>query len=243
VSGGADQVGLVLVSHVASIADGLRALVAQMAPDVSVAPAGGTDDAGIGTSFDLVLAAVEEADTGAGVVVLYDLGSGLLTTETALEMLDDDLRSRVRIADAPLVEGAIAAGVEAQGGGDLAAVLGAAEAAGGVAAAGGSDAAEAAAGTGGAADGTLRATATLVNKVGLHARPAGALVRALADVDADLTVGRPGDPGVNARSVLSVIGLGLGNGEQVEYTASGPDAEQALDTAVELTRQRFGDPE
>jgi phosphotransferase system HPr-like phosphotransfer protein len=56
-------------------------------------------------------------------------------------------------------------------------------------------------------------------------------------------VGRPGDDGVNARSVLSVIALGLGNGQQVEYAATGPDARRALDTAVELTRNRFGDAE
>lgn len=185
-----------------------------------------------------MLAAIQSADTGGGVVVLYDLGSALLTAETALDLLDDDVRERVGIADGPLVEGAIAAGVEAQGGGDLAAVLAAGESAGG-----GGGSAEAAPPGGESADDTVRATTALVNKVGLHARPAGALVRALADLNADLTVGRPGDPGVNARSVLSVIGLGLDNGQEVEYTANGPDAQQALDTAVELTRERFGDPE
>jgi phosphotransferase system HPr (HPr) family protein len=48
---------------------------------------------------------------------------------------------------------------------------------------------------------------------------------------------------VNARSVLSVISLGLANGQQVEFSASGPDAQQALDTATRLTRERFGDEE
>jgi dihydroxyacetone kinase phosphotransfer subunit len=239
----ASRVGLVLVSHVAAIAEGLRILVAQMAPDVGVEPAGGTDDGRIGTSFDLVVAALGRADTGEGAVVLYDLGSALLTTETALDLLDDQARARVRIADAPLVEGAIAAGVEAQGGGHLSAVVAAAESAGGPApradvepAAGRPDRPD-------GSDGVLRASATLVNAVGLHARPAGALARALVGLDADVRVGRPGDDGVNARSVLSVIALGLGNGQQVEYAATGPDARRALDTAVELTRNRFGDAE
>lgn len=240
------RVGLVLVSHVAAIAEGLRDLVAQMAPDVAVEPAGGTDDGGIGTSFDLVAAALGQADNGAGVVVLYDLGSALLTTETALDLLDDRARARVRVADSPLVEGAIAASVEAQGGGDLSAVVAAAESAAGLR--GGADPADTAepahtADPADTADDVLRASATLVNAVGLHARPAGALARALAGLDADIRVGRPGDDGVNARSVLSVIALGLGNGQQVEYAATGPDARQALDTAVELTRNRFGDPE
>jgi dihydroxyacetone kinase phosphotransfer subunit len=233
-----ERIGLVLVSHVAGIADGLRDLVSQMAPDVTVTPAGGTDDGGIGTSFDLVAAALEQADSGAGAVVVYDLGSALLTTETALELLDDAARARVRVAEAPLVEGAIAAAVEAQGGGDLDAVLAAAESAGGAAPQ--TDAADP--GNGRSED-RLRATETLVNKVGLHARPAGALARALSSLDADVRVGRPGDDGVNARSVLSVIALGLENGHEVEFAASGPDARQALDTATRLTRERFGDEE
>ncbi len=254
------RIGLVLVSHVSGIADGVRDLVGQMAPDVTVTPAGGTDDDGIGTSFDRVAAALEQADAGAGAVVLYDLGSALLTTETALDLLDDEARARVRVAEAPLVEGAIAAAVEAQGGGDLAAVLAAAESAGGGAPpveAGGSgtvpgadsradsraDARADARGAGSGSDDRLRTSETLVNKVGLHARPAGALARALSALDADVRVGRPGDEGVNARSVLSVIALGLENGQQVEFSASGPDAQQALDTATRLTRERFGDEE
>jgi len=241
------HIGLVLVSHVSGIADGVRDLVGQMAPDVTVTPAGGTDDDGIGTSFDRVAAALEQADAGAGAVVLYDLGSALLTTETALDLLDDGARARVRVAEAPLVEGAIAAAVEAQGGGDLAAVLAAAESAGRGAPpvqAGGSGTVPAADSRAGSrADDRLRTSETLVNKVGLHARPAGALARALSALDADVRVGRPGDEGVNARSVLSVIALGLENGQQVEFSASGPDAQQALDTATRLTRERFGDEE
>ncbi len=230
-------VGLVLVSHVPALAEGLRVLVAQMAPAVAVEPAGGTDDGQVGTSFDRVEAALGRADSGDGVVVLYDLGSALLTTETALEVLDDTARDRVRVAEAPFVEGAVAAGVEAQGGGDLAAVLAAAEAAGGA-----GDGGDTGAGDTDRAD-WLRATAELVNKVGLHARPAGVLVRALADLDAEVRVGRPGDEPVNARSVLAVIALGLQRGQQVEYSATGPDGQQALDTALRLTRERFGDPE
>ena len=242
-AGAGSRVGLVLVSHVAAIAEGLRDLVAQMAPEVGVEPAGGADDGGIGTSFDLVVAALGRADTGDGAVVLYDLGSALLTTETALDLLDDRARVRVRIADAPLVEGAIAAGVEAQGGGDLSAVVAAAESAGGSAPRADGEPATGLPDRPDGADGVLRASATLVNAVGLHARPAGALARALAGLDADVRVGRPGADGVNARSVLSVIALGLGNGQQVEYAATGPDARQALDTALELTRNRFGDAE
>ena len=78
------------------------------------AAAGGTDDGRIGTSFDRVTAAIAEADPVRGVVVLCDLGSAILTAETALDFLDDEQRDRVRIVDAPLVEGGVAASVAAE---------------------------------------------------------------------------------------------------------------------------------
>ena len=111
-------VGLVFVSHSAKIAEGLVDLARQMAPDVALVAAGGTDDGGIGTSFDLVTAAIAQAESGDGVVMLCDLGSAILTAETALDFLDDDARSRVSIVDAPLVEGGVAAAVAAQTGRD-----------------------------------------------------------------------------------------------------------------------------
>src|SRR5689334_13142688 len=104
-----ERVGLVLVSHSAAIAEGLAALAGQMAPSTTLVPAGGTDDGGIGTSFDRVSAALAEAESGSGVVVLCDLGSAYLTAETALDFLDDEARASVRIVQAPLVEGAVAA--------------------------------------------------------------------------------------------------------------------------------------
>src|SRR5690606_16795974 len=109
-------VGLVLVSHVEQLSAGVRTLAGQMAPEVTIATAGGTDDGGVGTSFDKVQAALDEAETGDGAIVLYDLGSAQMTAELALDMLDDERRARVRLVDAPLVEGALAAAVAAQHG-------------------------------------------------------------------------------------------------------------------------------
>ena len=124
-------VGLILVSHSGDLARGSAELARQMAPSVSIAAAGGTEDGGIGTSFDAITAAISSADTGGGAVLLYDLGSALLTAETALEFLDPDEAARIRIVDAPLVEGAVAAAVTAESGADLEAVAAAAAAAGG----------------------------------------------------------------------------------------------------------------
>ncbi|MEU3919876.1 dihydroxyacetone kinase phosphoryl donor subunit DhaM [Streptomyces sp. NPDC029004] len=118
-------VGIVLVSHSAELAAGLRLLVEQIGSDtVPLATAGGTDDGRIGTSYDLVLAAIGRADRGAGVVVLPDLGSSVLTARTVLE---DHPRTDVTIVDAPFVEGAVAAVVTAVSGADLKTVANAAK--------------------------------------------------------------------------------------------------------------------
>ncbi|MGW0552650.1 dihydroxyacetone kinase phosphoryl donor subunit DhaM [Streptomyces sp. NPDC002926] len=118
-------VGIVLVSHSAELAAGLRLLVEQIGSDtVPLATAGGTDDGRIGTSYDLVLAAIRHADRGAGVVVLPDLGSSVLTARTVLE---DHPGTDVTIVDAPFVEGAVAAVVTAASGADLKTVANAAK--------------------------------------------------------------------------------------------------------------------
>jgi dihydroxyacetone kinase phosphotransfer subunit len=119
------EVGIVLVSHSARLADGAADLAAQVSGGmVTVAAAGGTDDGGLGTSAAKVERAVRRADGGAGVLVLADLGSAVLTVRAMLGDLPD---VTVALADAPFVEGAVAATVTAAGGADLTAVVKAAE--------------------------------------------------------------------------------------------------------------------
>ncbi len=84
----------------------------------AVEVAAGTDDGGLGTDAVAISAAMTAADAGDGVVVLMDLGSAVMSAETALELLDDDVRSRVLLSPAPLVEGLIGAVVVAAGGAD-----------------------------------------------------------------------------------------------------------------------------
>lgn len=221
-------VGLVLVSHSAKIAQGLSELAAQMAPTVALVPAGGTDDDGIGTSFERVADGIAQADSGAGVVVLCDLGSAILTAETAIDFLDDELRSRVLIADAPLVEGAVSAAVAAQTGADLVQVRRAAESAGGVAAA--EPEAPVA-----AADGPVR-TARLINPNGLHARPAADFVTLASTFAARVNAN-----GKDATSLLGVMSLGLLKGDVVTISASGADAQDAVDALAALVESGFGE--
>jgi PTS hybrid protein len=110
------MVGIVVVSHSRDIASGTVSLAAQMAgPDVAIHGAGGTPDGGLGTDAELVSAAIEAADGGDGVVVLGDLGSAILTVRAVLEAANGDA-GHVRLLDAPLVEGAVAAAVTASAG-------------------------------------------------------------------------------------------------------------------------------
>jgi PTS hybrid protein len=117
-------VGLVIVSHSAKLADGVVELASQMARDVQLRAAGGTDDGRIGTSFDKVSAAITELrEAGLDVAILTDLGSATMTVDSVLEFLDEDEAAHVKFSDGPLVEGAVSAAVTAQVGGDLDAVV------------------------------------------------------------------------------------------------------------------------
>ncbi|MGJ5893070.1 dihydroxyacetone kinase phosphoryl donor subunit DhaM [Streptomyces niveiscabiei] len=116
-------VGIVLVSHSAAVAESVADLARGLVGDgtaVPVAAAGGTEGGGFGTSAALITRAAAEVDRGAGVAVLADLGSAVLTVKALLE--DDELPHDIRLLDAPFVEGAIAAAVTAATGADLTAV-------------------------------------------------------------------------------------------------------------------------
>ena len=127
--------GIVIVSHSWKIAEGVRDLVLEMAHDWEdkIIAAGGLDDEdkSIGTDVEKIMTAISHANKNAdngGVVVLADMGSGVMSAETAIDLLlDSENDIKVKIADAPLVEGTVCAAVEASGGGDLDAVLKAAE--------------------------------------------------------------------------------------------------------------------
>jgi dihydroxyacetone kinase phosphotransfer subunit len=114
------MVGIVLVSHSAKIAEGTKDLADQMVQGrVRVLAAGGTAGGYMGTDATLVAQSVVAVDDGDGVVILMDLGSAVLSAETALELLPAGLAMRVRLCDAPFVEGAVAAAVEASLGSTL----------------------------------------------------------------------------------------------------------------------------
>lgn len=123
------MVGIVIVSHSWKIAEGVCDLAREMAQEHhGIIPAGGLEDGSIGTDATRIMNAVLEADSGDGVVIVADIGSSIMSAETAIELLADDGQEvEVRIADAPIVEGTICAAVEAVSNSPLDVVLASAE--------------------------------------------------------------------------------------------------------------------
>lgn len=236
------RVALVLVSHSAELARGAAELAEQMAPDVLIRGVGGGPDGGLGTSLDAVQKALADVLTiladdapDGGVVVLGDLGSSVLTVESALE-LDDSLAGHVVLARAPFVEGAVAAAVTAHGGADLGTVLESANASVRMFAA--IEAAQSPEASGPASDGEGEnaRTVTVRNPLGLHARPAALVSRKVAELGAAVTI-----DGVDASSVLQLMALGATQGREVRVEATGERAAEAVATVVEMIEAGFGE--
>ncbi len=117
------MVGIVIVSHSADLAKGVCEMAAAIAgPEVALVPVGGDAKGGLGTDHQKIMAAIQQAQSGNGVVVLADLGSAVLSATTAIRQLGGAVKARACIADAPLVEGAVSAAVEASMDSDMQAV-------------------------------------------------------------------------------------------------------------------------
>ena len=113
------RVGLIVVSHSRALALAAVTLAGEMlhGRPLTIEVAAGLDDTTFGTDAVSIMQAIERADSPAGVVVLMDLGSAVLSAELALDLLQDSsIRDRVTLSPAPLVEGLIVAAVAAAGG-------------------------------------------------------------------------------------------------------------------------------
>ena len=242
VVGSASRVGIVFVSHSEKIAIGLLELARQMAPTVRLIAAGGTDSAGIGTSFEKISDAITEANSGDGVVILCDLGSAILTAETARDFLAESEQHRVRIVDAPLVEGGVAAAVAAETGGDLDAVVAAAQSAlqpnsGSLLPTRHDEARDDALVSADApVTGVISRTVILINKDGLHARPAAEFVNLASTFSVPITVN-----GTDANSLLSIMSLGLARGSTVQLSSTDLTAWPAINALADLLQSGFGE--
>ena len=238
------MIHLIIVSHHPDIARGIAALAAQMsaAPD-TIHTAAGIDDADnpIGTDAVRIMQTLLEADNPDGILILVDLGSAILSAQTALDLLDDPaLAARCRISAAPLVEGAISAAVAASSGADLETVAREATQALAAKQASLGESAPASA-TPVVAPSGDSTTITLTNRDGLHARPAARLVAALTPYRARLVLSC-GDKQADGKSLNQLALLQARCGDRLTLHADGDDAAAALQTFRDLAAANFGDP-
>ncbi len=248
-------VGLVIVSHSAKLAAGIVELAGQMTQEAApIAAAGGAADEVLGTSPDKILAAIDAVAGPDGVLILLDLGSAILSAEMALEMLEPERREHIALSFAPLVEGAVAAALEASLGRSLGEVRQAAEntarreqlqmlkplsAAEETSTAAGAPATEqVSAPPPGAAPEYSEAQLVLNNPTGLHARPASLFVQTAHRFNASIQALSRGRQ-AQASSITAVLSLGARQGDTLTIRASGPEAEQALDALSTLVRANF----
>lgn len=240
------MIGIVIVSHSHALAHAAADIAREMlhGRTANIAIAAGLDETTFGTDAVQVQTAIDEVDSPDGVLVLMDLGSAVLSAELALDLLDPDIAARVRLCAAPLVEGLVAAAVAAAGGASLTEV----EAEAAAALAGkqahlqqDADASTADAPTDDAAEPQARGTFTVTNAHGLHARPAARLAAEIRTLDArvqlrNITTGSAVVPG---SSLSRVATLGALAGHEVEVTATGSQAREAVDHVVALAARKF----
>src|SRR2546421_11453224 len=239
-------VGLVIVSHSAQLANGVAELAGQMTQGATpIAAAGGGVDNILGTSAEKIQAAIQAVDGPDGVLVLLDLGSAILSAEMALELLNSE-QQHVMLSFAPLVEGAIAAAIEASLGHTLVEVKQAAEKTASVEQlqqlkplSSAYEEAEAAVPPPPPAQSDVREMQlTLTNPTGLHARPASLFVQTAGRYDARIEVlgrGRQAE----ATSIIGVLALGIRKGDTITLRASGKEAEVALEVLRDLNLANF----
>lgn len=240
------NVGLVVVSHSHALALAAVALASEMVQGraVNIAVAAGLDETTFGTDAVRIKEAIEEVDGPAGVVVLMDMGSAVLSAELALDLLDDQsARDRVVLSPAPIVEGLIVAAVAAAGGAGRREV--AAEASGALMA-------KAAHLTEPLETTTENSVGqpiadevvgvfTVANEHGLHARPAARLVSEVRALDASVRLRNltTGSGPVPASSLTRVATLDARRSHQIEIRASGPQAKEAVERLLTLAGRLF----
>jgi phosphoenolpyruvate-protein phosphotransferase/dihydroxyacetone kinase phosphotransfer subunit len=238
-------IGIVIIAHSDKLAQSVAELALEMGPDVPIAATGGTPDGGFGTNIELIRQAIESVYSDDGVLILMDLGSAIYTTGMAIEALPAKRRSNVRLCEAPLIEGALAAAITISAGGSLDEAVTQAR---GALAPKASDLGVEVPSAQPTAVATMPAQSielTVTNPLGLHARPAAQFVRKASQFRATIVVRNVtrDTPPVDAGSINAVATLGVMQNHRIEIGADGPDAKQALDTLRALVESGFGEEE
>jgi len=245
-------VNLLLVSHSKKLVDGVAEMARQMVSSdkVKIATAAGVgeDNQDLGTNAMEIVEAIHEIYTEDGILVLMDLGSAILSTEMALEIIPSEMKANIKICPAPFVEGAISAGVQAGLGSDLDTVyreavnslkakieqLGDDEGEGIIE----EPSTETEQKLGGE---TREVTLIVPSEQGLHARPAVLFVQTTNDYDATVMVRNltENKGPVEANSLLSVMLLAARKGHEVHITAEGPQKDEVITALVSLFERNF----
>ena len=241
------MVGLVIVSHSRALADALVGLLRQVAVaelPVAVAAGIGEDRREFGTDAVEIMEAIQSAYSEAGVLVLMDLGSAVLSAKMALDLLPPEMVDKVRFCGGPLVEGAIAAAVQIGLGSDLdtichevnAALVPKREQLG-------QENDESNTPLPVPDESAESITLTLTNLHGLHARPAAKFVQTAARFAANVTVSdlTNGKGPVSARSLNAIATLGAVENHQIRVSASGEEAKLVLAALRVLVEDNFGE--
>jgi phosphocarrier protein FPr len=241
-------IGLVIVSHSRPLAQALEELVRQVASDkvaIAIAAGVGPEHQEFGTDAIEIHEAIQTVYSDDGVLVLMDLGSAVLSAQMAVELLPPEMQPGVRFCSAPLVEGAIAAAVQASLGSDLDTACGEArqslipkreqlgEPVEDAASAPLADVAD-------TAD-KICVEHALRNTYGLHARPAARFVQAAAGFEANIQVRNltNGKGPVSAKSLNGLATLGAVQNHRIEICAAGPQAEEAVELLSEMILRNF----
>jgi phosphocarrier protein FPr len=214
--------------------------------DVKSAIAAGMDDAEnpFGTDVMQVYQAIESVYSDSGVVVLMDLGSAVMSAEMALEFLPEDRRSKVKLCEAPLVEGTIAAMIQASAGADIEQVMAEARGALGAKAAQLSlEVSHLEVVTNEAKQGASEVQLTVKNQMGLHARPAAKFVATACRFESEISVRNVSASSVpvNGKSINQVITLSVRQGQTIAISAHGSDVVNALAALQALVGANFGE--
>jgi len=243
------MVNLVIVSHSAQLGEGIGELARQMlrGDGCRLAIAAGIDDPDnpIGTDPIKVMDAIISLADADAILVLMDIGSALMSAETAIDLLEPEIAAKVHLCPAPLVEGALAAAASAAGGAGIDKVIFDAQTA-------------------------LRAkrvqlgfapqetevddalteesdfddaqsiTVEIQNPNGLHVRPAARLVEGLGGFNAALLLEKDGKC-VKPDSINQIALLKVRCHDRVRLIAKGPQAQEALAAFRALAEDNFGE--
>ena len=243
------MVGIVVVSHSPALAKAAVSLALAMTVGQSlrIEIAAGAGDDVIGTDALRIAEAIKKVSNSKGVLVIMDLGSAIMSSEMALEFIDDKALD-VRLSRGPFVEGLLAAVVRTVGGGSLDEVEHEA-----------ANALMAKALQLGTVpsispnepithihalnEPEITGQAVLVNAIGLHARPAAMIVTAIAEFDAHVQIASEFSKVVPANSPTALVGLAAKCGQTLHIQATGPDAKKAVELIIDLINDGFGEPD